>query len=51
MVQWSRLCLPIWQDSATKGKVGLIPGQGTKTLYGSGQLGPRATITELMHLN
>ena len=30
---------------------GLTPGQGTKIPHPAGQLSPRATTTELAHLN
>ena len=33
------------------GNVGSIPGQGTKIPHATGQLSPRATTTELTHLN
>ena len=33
------------------GDAGLIPGWGTKIPHAVGQLSPRATTTELMHLN
>ena len=31
--------------------MGLIPGQGTKIPHASGQLSPRATTTEPVHLS
>ena len=33
------------------GDMGLITGQGTRIPHAVGQLGPRATITELVRLN
>ena len=33
------------------GDLGSIPGQGTKIPHATGQLSPRATTTELAHLN
>ena len=33
------------------GDAGSIPGQGTKIPHAAGQLSPRATTTELTHLN
>ena len=32
------------------GDTGLIPGQGTKMPHAAGQLSPRTTTTELVHL-
>ena len=37
--------------SYNAGDVGLIPVQGTKIPHAAGQLSPRATTTELAHLN
>ena len=33
------------------GDTGSIPGEGTKISHAAGQLSPRATTTELVHLN
>ena len=37
--------------SYDSGDTGSIPGQGTKIPHAAGQLSPRATTTELAHLN
>ena len=36
---------------SSAGDVGSIPGEGTKIPHAAGQLSPRATTTELSHLN
>ena len=36
---------------SSAGVVDSIPGQGTEIPHAAGQLSPRATTTELMHLN
>ena len=41
----------VMNPPSNAGDVGSIPGVGTKIPHAAGQLSPRTTTTELMHLN